>query len=200
LWRLILIGFIVWLLLVAGLIAVIHITGQQDNAQEADTIIVLGAGLTRNGRVGDALRRRSQHAATLWHDGYAETIICTGGQAQGQSRSEADGCLEVLLSAGIPRTAVLLESNSHSTEENALYSRDLMEANGWQNAILVSDSFHMLRADFIFSTRGHEVVLSPVSSSKLRKTYYATMIGREVLAMHWQIFKDAFNLPITHVP
>lgn len=200
LWRLMLIGFVIWLIFVAGLVINIHLTGNRDNAQEADVIIVLGAGFNRNGTVGGALWRRSYRAAQLWHDGYADTIICTGGQSPSQQRSEAAGCQEVLLDEGVSSGAIILENNSRSTEENALYSRDIMQANDWQTAILVSDSFHVLRANLIFESHEFDAVFSPVPSRWLRKSYYLPMVVREVVALHWQFVKDLFNLPFTSVP
>lgn len=198
--RLVIAAFFAWLIFVAGLVINIHITGNQDEAQESDAIIVLGAGYNRNGTPGSAMRRRSHHAADLWHEGYADVIICTGGQSPTQTRSEAEGCRDLLLNEGVAPAAIFLEDNSRSTEQNALYSRDIMEANGWQTAILVSDSFHMVRANYIFESLGFDVVLSPVPSSWLRKGYYVQMLIREVVALHWQFVKDTLNLPFTSVP
>ncbi|MDQ7024023.1 MAG: YdcF family protein [Anaerolineae bacterium] len=200
LWRSMLIVFVGWLIFVVGLVGNIHLTGNRDNAQEADVIIVLGAGFNRDGTVGSALWRRSYRAAQLWHEGYADVIICTGGQSANQQRSEASGCQEVLLGEGVSPQAITLEENSRSTEENAIHSRDIMEANDWQTAILVSDSFHVLRANLIFELHEFDVVLSPVPSRWLRKSFYLPMVGREVVALHWQFVKDLLNLPFTQVP
>jgi uncharacterized SAM-binding protein YcdF (DUF218 family) len=198
--RLLLLVFIGWLIFVIALVINIHRTGNQDDAGESDVIIVLGAGYNRNGTPGSALRRRAYHAADLWHEGYADKIICTGGQSPTQPRSEAEGCRDLLLNEGVAPEAIFLEDNSRSTEQNALYSRDIMQANNWQTAILVSDSFHMLRANLIFESLSFEVVLSPVPSSWLRKGYYVQMLVREVVALHWQFVKDTLNLPFTSVP
>jgi uncharacterized SAM-binding protein YcdF (DUF218 family) len=199
--RLFLIGFGVWLSLVVALVIAIHITGTLDTAQASDVIIVLGAGLNDDETPGYALTRRSLHAAVLWMDGYARNIICSGGYTGGHQRSEADGCRDILLSQGIPSEAIVLENQSHSTEENAIYSRQFMEANNWSTAILVSDSFHMLRSRIIFQSQGYSVTLSPVRWQDINSIgSYITMLGREIVAYHWHIFKDMLRLRVTSVP
>jgi len=195
-----LVAGLVWMLTIIGLLGVIHATGTQDNAQEADAILVLGSGLSRNGRPGWALTRRSSHAAELWHAGYADTIVCTGGIADNQTRSEADGCREVLMRRGVPQSAILLEERSASTEENALFSETILVENNINSIILVTDSYHIFRAGYIFNRIDVDVVRSPVSSDLIRgyPTYEYSML-REIAALHWQIFKDVFNIPITNI-
>ncbi len=199
--RTLLIGLLVWLATIVLLISMIHRTGTVDNAEPSDVIIVLGAGLARDGRPGYALTRRSIHAAGLWHEGYADTIICTGGIADNQTRSEADGCHDVLVRRGVPESAILLEEESGSTEENAICSREILLENNFNSVILVSDSYHLFRARYIFETVGFDnISLSPVSSDLIRgyPTYESSVI-REVLALHWQVFKTIFNIPVTNL-
>jgi uncharacterized SAM-binding protein YcdF (DUF218 family) len=199
--RLILFGFAAWLICVIVLVIAIHVTGTQDTVQASDVIIVLGAGLNDDETPGYALTRRSLHAAVLWMDGYARNIICSGGHTGGHQRSEADGCREILLSQGIPSEAIVLENQSHSTEENAIYSRQFMEENNWSTAILVTDSFHILRSRIIFESQGYTVTLSPVLWQDINNIgSYVAMLGREIVAYHWHIFKDLFRLNVTSVP
>jgi uncharacterized SAM-binding protein YcdF (DUF218 family) len=199
--RLFFIIVIGWILLIIGLVIAIDATGRVDQAQQADVIVVLGAGLSRDGRPGYALVRRSRHAAELWHRGFADTILCTGGQAPDQNRSEANACRQVLMWRDVPASAIALEEQSRSTEENALFSRPIIEANGWENIILVSDGYHMFRAEILFRTRGIPVMLSPVSKENMqRHDSYFRAVSREIIALHWQFLKDLLGLPFTHFP
>jgi uncharacterized SAM-binding protein YcdF (DUF218 family) len=192
---------VLWLLVFLGLISIIHYTGTIDEAHSADVIIVLGAGLTRSGRPDWALTGRSTHAAELWQQGYADKIICTGGVGNGQTRSEADACREVLNRHGVPSSVIFLEDKSRSTEENAIFSYQIMQANHWQTALLVSDSYHVFRARYIFASEGMDVFLSPVPAERIRsRSFYISSVLREVAALHWQLFKNIFNLQVTHVP
>lgn len=172
--------------------------GRQDFAQKADVIIVLGAGLRRNNTPGPALTRRAAQAAELWQAGYAPVIICAGGKPGDRTRSEADACAELLRADGIPAEAIILEDTSRSTEENAIETRSIMDTNGWQTAILVSDGYHLFRARHLFLNADIPVYTSPASTSP-RFTEYIVFMLREVVAFHWQIFKETFNIPITYV-
>lgn len=192
---------LLWLVIVAGLVMAIFFYGDDDpvtaSGATADTIIVLGSGLRRDGSAGDALTRRSIWAARLYAQGAAPAVICTGGVGQGQRRSEADACREILLARGVPDSAIHLEDRSHSTEENAIFARDIMLANDWEDAVLVTDSFHMLRANWIFRTQGIDHYRSPVPRQWMRNYWYVRHTSREVLALHWQAFKQVFDLPVT---
>lgn len=195
----ILVGISLWLLIICGLIAAIFFVGEDNNAQSADVIIVLGSGLRRDGRPGDALYRRSVWAADLYQQGLAQAIICTGGIGEGHVRSEASACADVLRVRGVPDDAIYLEEQSRSTEENAIYAQEIMMAQGWQTANLVTDSFHMLRASWIFHAQGIEHHRSPVPRGWVRTHFFIKHFSREILALHWQAFKEIFNLPHTHV-
>ena len=198
--RIILLCLLAALLYFAAFLAAIHFTGARDATAPADVIIALGAGLRRDGRPGPALTRRSLHAAELWRASIAPAVICAGGRAESSPRSEADACRELLQRQGLPQSAIFLEDNSRSTEENALFSSQLMAARGWTSAVLVSDSYHMLRASWLFALQDVEVYTSPVPATQIPHSLaYIRSLLREFLAFHWQFIKEALNLPVTHL-
>lgn len=190
----------VWAGVVIWLARTIYTFGDDDQVQPADVIIVLGSGLRRDNSPGDALWRRGRKAAQLYADGYAPFILCTGGTTPGYSRSEAQGCRQVLTELGVPELMIVLEENSRSTEENALNAHQIMIERGWQDAVLVTDSFHMLRANWIFDTQGITHYPSAAPSEWVSRRWYFQFTTRELIALHWQLFKEAFNLPVTYVP
>lgn len=190
-------GFAAWLAICSGMMVVAMSVGDQNNAQQSDVIIVLGAGLRRDGRAGDALWRRSLVAARAYQEGLAPNIVCTGGVSETQSRSEADACREILMGEGVPAEAITLEDGSHSTEENALNTHAIMASRGWKTAVIVTDSFHMLRAGWIFSAYGIEHTRYPVPRNRVRMWWYMSSLAREVAAIHWYGFKRVFNIEAT---
>lgn len=189
----------IWATVVVALAVMIHTTGQQDEARESDVIVVLGSGLRRDGSAGDALRRRSVWAADLYGRGIAPHIICTGGVGAGQARSEAEACAEILRERGVPPDAIHTETNSRSTEENAIYAGAIIAANGWETVTLVTDSFHMLRAAWIFDNYDIEHYRSPAPRAWIRGNFYERLFVREIVALHWQAFKQTFNIPVTNL-
>ena len=192
------VGFI-WFIVVGVLSTMILTVGADNNAQPADVIIVLGSGLRRDGRPGDALLRRSLHGAELYQQGYATAIICTGGRTNHERRSEAEACAEILEAKGVPADAIHLEDNARSTEENAINSKAIMDASGWETALLVTDSFHMLRAGWIFDIHNIDHLDSPVPRQEVKYYHFTRHFVREIVALHWQLFKDTLNLPFTSV-
>jgi uncharacterized SAM-binding protein YcdF (DUF218 family) len=198
LWRGVRLMLALWLVGVVVLIVAIVIYSGSDQAQEADVIVILGAGLDRRDRPGPALVRRAAQGAALWEDGKASRIICSGGYGLNRSRSEADACAELLRDEGVPDNVILLEDRSRSTEENAMYTLEMMQANGWQTAVIVSDGYHLLRAHWIFNSAGIPNYPSPAENPPAFNLLAST--AREVVAFHWLAFKTVFNIPVTYIP
>jgi uncharacterized SAM-binding protein YcdF (DUF218 family) len=181
----------IWLLVMLMLAATIHGYGQQNRIgalESADAIFMLGP----------ALDRRVNHAADLWRRGFAPVIVCSGGTEDTNAATEAEICARTLSEQGIPAEAVILETVSISTEENAIFAAQLMREHGWQQVILVSDDYHLLRVDWIFRQQGINSVSSGSPSTGLGVGYIQA-IGRELIAFQWQVVKDTLNLPYTHV-
>lgn len=174
--------------------------GDEFSAEPADVIIILGSGLRRDGRAGDALWRRSLWGAEIYEQGLAEAIICTGGIGRGQTRSESEVCKQILMEEGVPESAIFIEKSSHSTEENALYAHQIMDEKGWKDAIIVTDSFHMLRASWIFDIEKIAHTRAPVPRDRVARRFFIQHFGRELIALHWQVLKTVFNLPVTNIP
>ena len=198
--RFLILMFVSGLLYFCSFITAIHIVGATDRTENADVIIVLGAGIRRDGRAGWALTRRAEMGAELWQQGIAPKILCTGAQADGYPRSEAAACRELLLRNGVPESAIMMEENSRSTEENAIYSTQILDANNWDHVVLVSDSYHMLRAEWLFRDQGVIAYTSPVPASRInRPLFYPYSLTREFVAFHWYLIKEKLNIDVTHV-
>ena len=185
-WRHVRFALLSWLALNAALAIGIHLQGRAGPLEPADVIIVLGSAVNRDGSAGPSLTRRAARAATLWKDGVAAAILCTGGLTEGRPRSEAAACRDVLVAQGVPAAAIHLEDRSRSTEENARFSRPILDAQGWHSAALVTDPYHMLRARWIFSTFGIAHQPAPVGRDGIALGWYLNRLGREVIALQWQ--------------
>lgn len=134
----------------------------------ADAIIVLGGGLglplaprVDIDLVGSSDRLR--HAARLYTAGKAPRLILSGGNVfpQPPLLSESEYASRLLQEWGVPGDAVLLETQSRNTYENAQRSRELMARHGIRDALLVTSAAHMPRAAAVFRSAGVAVVPSP---------------------------------------
>ncbi len=199
--RVALVGAVAWLLLSLAMTLGIHYWGlNQYPHSTADVIVVLGAGVNRDGRAGPALTRRSTLGAELYHAGMAPIVVCTGAQPVGRPTTEARACRDVLLRLGVPADAILLEENSRSTEENAIYTQQLAQQHAWDSIIVVTDSFHAVRSAWLFGARFSKMQLATVAPQESQPAAYLFSLLRETAALQWQVVKDALGLPFTRVP
>jgi len=107
---------------------------------------------------------RIYKAAALYRAGKAPVVIVTGGnQPWSESKTpEADLIRGLLIEWGVPGEAILLEGRSQNTRENALYSKNIMDSIGCEDALLVTSAAHMPRAAAAFRSTGLRV--TPVST------------------------------------
>ena len=134
----------------------------------ADYIVVLGGGIgfPETPRVALEFRYmgdRLLQAARLYRAGKAPKIVVSGGNANPASGrlSEAEYAAQLLLELGVPATAVVLETNSSNTAENAAFTADLLSEPQKLNLLLVTSAFHMPRAMLAFSSEGFQVIAAP---------------------------------------
>jgi uncharacterized SAM-binding protein YcdF (DUF218 family) len=184
------------------LLSLLDAYGFQDRAQPADAIVVLGSRVYPGGVPGPSLTRRARHAADLYAQGLAPFVICTGGQGDETVPSEASVACGLVAEAGVPPEALLLEDRSHSTEENALYTAELLAPRGLSAVIVVSDSYHLYRANLLFTRAGLTPYTSPAAPVTGRifwvERYYR--VTREMAALAWYWGKTAIGLKQTDFP
>jgi uncharacterized SAM-binding protein YcdF (DUF218 family) len=141
----------------------INRTGSSDEAQPADAIVILGARVEQDGQPGPDLRVRTLHAVSLYRQGLAPYLVCTGGYHNDRLSAAAVAC-RLAVSEGVPQEQVLLADGSMTTGEDAARTRDLVTDHGWHTVILVSHPLHLERARILFEEQGITVYPSPTST------------------------------------
>ena len=121
--------------------------------------LVLGAKVLEDGRPSAALERRARHAAGLYREGVVARIIASGGPP-GAQVTEAEAIRDLCVAAGVPDTAILLETEAASTEENIRLARPILAAEGISSVWLVTDGFHARRAGFTARRQGLDAEIS----------------------------------------
>ncbi|XXF77346.1 YdcF family protein [Myxococcaceae bacterium GXIMD 01537] len=145
---------------VFGLAFVVDRFGQRERAGRAEVLVVLGARVLPGGQPSGALAARAEHAVSLYQRGLAPRLLFSGGVGVNPP-SEASVLRAVAVRLGVPEEACMLEERSHSTEENARYSAQLLRGLGVRRVLVVSDPYHLLRARQYFRLQGFEVDTSP---------------------------------------
>lgn len=126
-----------------------------------DGLIVLGARLNPQGQPGRVARLRLLHALKLWRQHYPQCpLLITGGQLPGTSRPEARAMGQWILDwvrdnwgpelAAQLQRRLILEEASLNTAASARHTLQLVRELEMRAVGLVSDSFHMRRACFLF--------------------------------------------------
>ncbi len=190
------------IVIAAWLIGVIAIGeyGRVDRAQRADVIVVLGSKVYPGGKPGPSLTRRSRWAAEMYRHGYAPVIICSGGLGQNPP-TEAEAACRLAQSLGVPGSAIILETQAHSTEETSLYVAEIMRGRGWRSAVVVSDGYHLARTAMLFERAGVTIYPSPAQqlAGPMNPLERFVRENRELIAIVWYWFKTFLGLPITDV-
>jgi uncharacterized SAM-binding protein YcdF (DUF218 family) len=131
-----------------------------DQAAPADVICVFGAA-EYAGRPSPVLRARLDHALALYEHGIAPIVLTLGGSAPGDSYSEGEVGQAYLMANGVPGKAIIAETESRNTEEQARRIVAIARANGYRRVVIVSDPTHLFRIREICASEGLQVLTSP---------------------------------------
>lgn len=118
-----------------------------------DAIVVLGAAVNASGEPGPAMRRRVEHGVRLLVAGRAPRLVLSGG-CVGGGPAEAEVMARIAAAAGIGADRLVLEDRSRNTFENALYTGRITRERGWRRLLVVTDSYHLPRALYVFRRLG----------------------------------------------
>ena len=112
-------------------------------------IVVLGC------PASPALMRRVECGIRLYREGAAPLLLLSGGGSG--PISEAEIMRQIALSRGVPERALLVETRSDNTIENAREAARLLRPHGVEEVLLVSDRSHLPRAALLFHLAGLRV-------------------------------------------
>jgi uncharacterized SAM-binding protein YcdF (DUF218 family) len=132
-------------------------TGRDDSflrsRRTVDAIVVLGAA-QYDGRPSPQLRARLDHVVRLWNVPVAPLVVVTGGKQIGDRFTEAEASRDYLVSKGVPVEVIVIESRGTSTYQSLEAVRDEARLNQWNDVVLVSDPYHLKRAQLVASELG----------------------------------------------
>lgn len=142
-------------------------------------------------------------AARLYRAGKGEYVLVAAGNLPWMNTAAPEAVLirDLLVEWGVPASAIIFDSGSRNSYENAVNTKKLLTQHGLQNAILVTSALHMPRARAVFIKAGVDVFPVPTdyqvvtSSQKTILDYLPdagslqlmTMSIRELIGM--QVYK-----------
>ncbi len=135
--------------------------------ERAQAIVILGGGRDRDApeyggdTVSEMTLARLRYGARL-HRASGLPVLVSGGSVFGEPVAEGD-LMQQVLTGDFQMRAAWVEARSHTTYENAVYSRAILEAANIRRVVLVTHAWHMPRAMWAFTQAGMEVIPAPMS-------------------------------------
>jgi uncharacterized SAM-binding protein YcdF (DUF218 family) len=165
-------------------LALVMLAGAVPNEKRADAILVLGAA-QYNGRPSPVLRARLDHALDLYDRGLAPRLIFTGGIGTGDTLSEAEVSRRYAVRHGVADTLILLEREGVTSAQSVGAAAALMRAHNLETALVVSDSYHILRLELLVRRSGIRPYRSPAADAPIdhatRSTRWRYLLRESVL-------------------
>lgn len=132
-------------------------------------------------------------AVNLYHQGIIKKIIMTGGNGTFTKDQPAETVFvyDQLLKNGIPKEAILLESNSRNTYENALFTKKLVDSLQVKGTVvLITSAVHMPRAEKLFRKAGFSIQPYPCNYSVYPEHFNLedTLVPDPSLLVSWKHF------------
>jgi uncharacterized SAM-binding protein YcdF (DUF218 family) len=134
---------------VVGCAIVVWRAAHHDDASEigrADAIVVLGAA-QYDGDPSPVFAGRLDHAALLYEQGRAATVLVLGAGQPGDRFTEAEAGRNYLMDKGVPAEAIIPVPEGHTTFESLEAAAPVMQDAGLGSAFLVSDPWHNARVE-----------------------------------------------------
>lgn len=158
-WR----GFFVFILFIALIFILIkiqsepYITTLIKELPQAETAIVLGAGLLKNETPSGIFRDRLDIAVLLYTKKKVHTILVTGDDGT-TTHNEVNPARDYLLLQGVPSEAIFLDHAGFDTYSSMYRAREVFLVT---SAIIVTQSFHLPRSVFIAQRLGIQAYGTP---------------------------------------
>jgi uncharacterized SAM-binding protein YcdF (DUF218 family) len=150
------------ILWIASVLLVLY-AGSRPSSRNADAILVLGAA-QYNGRPSPVLKARLDHGIKLYKDGRAKRMVFTGGVGAGDTLSEAEVARRYAIKNGVPASAIMVERRGVTSAQSVAAAASLMRAKGLRTALVVSDSYHMMRLELLARRAGIRPYRAPAAS------------------------------------
>jgi len=137
-----------------------------DPGLSGEVLLVPTGAVHPDGVIGLGAYWRAVYARNVWRSGRASKILLSGGGAEKPHAAEAVVVRDFLIGSGIPESAIVVETESMSTRENALLSAPLAARLPGRKLLLTSD-YHMYRALATYRAAG--IVCEPLPVPDIKK-------------------------------
>ena len=137
------------------------------------------------------------YAAKLYKEGKAPLIIAAGGRIDWRvgGQPESEDMQQLLEFIGIPNEAIIKESKSLNTHENAVNVREILREKRIEKILLVTSAMHMPRSLLIFKKQQINAIAAPTDFLVTQRNLDELTSSTQSIILN--LIPDAHNLAKT---
>lgn len=158
-------------------------------ARKNACILILGCGITDDGRPKPMLADRLDTGIRLWQQGAAPKILVSGDHGR-TSYDEVNTMKQYLIDAGIPDSDIFMDHAGFSTYESIVRAKKIFAA---ESAVVVTQEYHLTRALYLCEHFGIDAVGVPADPHTYPGETVRTV--REWIARDKDLFYCLLNVP-----
>jgi uncharacterized SAM-binding protein YcdF (DUF218 family) len=122
-------------------------------------------------------------------------ILACGGTNHAPGQPYAITMREALEKEGVPSSQIWLETRSRSTHENAVFGAEILKGKGLYKIVLVTDAYHMARAEACFRKEGITVVPAACAYRTFSDFHVADLLpGWEPISWNEDVLHESVGL------
>lgn len=127
--------------------------GLNDRGNRADVAVIFGNKVNEDGTLSSRLEARMAQGLALYQQGRVKMLLVSGGLGK-EGHWEAEKMRDYLLAHGVPSERILVDNDGNDTELTVANSLKIMQEQGLQSAISVSQYFHQTRIKMLYRKNG----------------------------------------------
>lgn len=153
--------------------------------------IVLGAGVYPNGRLSNILRARMDAAIKLYEDGKVDKLLLSGSNPSA-SHNEPGSMMNYAIARGVPAEDLQPDFAGRRTYDTCYRARNIFQVD---EAIIVTQSFHLPRALFLCNQLGIEAIGVSADPFVRNRSALRYNTAREIPASFLALFDIVWQAP-----
>ena len=165
---------------------VIVVRGYRDDIQVSDVGVIFGSKVNTDGNPSSRLIARLEKGRELYNQGMFKHIIVSGGVGK-EGFDEAQVLKQYLVTHQVPESAIIADSQGITSEATARNSEWIMRQHHFKTALVISQYFHIVRAQVAFAKYGIDPVYHAHANYVEWRDLYS--IPREVVGYYVYKFR-----------
>lgn len=137
-------------------VVAVAIDGLTDRPASADAAVVPGNTVSADGKPSPRLAARLDSAVLAYKARLVPLVIVSGGTGR-EGFDEAVAMARYLALEGVPRHAILLDSQGIDTAATALHAASMLHARGFNTVLVITQYFHLTRTRLALQRAGLQV-------------------------------------------